>query len=75
MEKGANRLIGAIGTLLGDYVFRSIFGIFSKKAFKKIFKNLLKKLCTILLRFVLKVLQKICHFQSFPSPFTSSFTI
>jgi len=75
MEEGSNKLIGAIGTLLADCVLRSIFGIFSKTKFKKIFKNILKKLCTILLRFVLKVLQKICHFQSFPSPFTSSFTI
>jgi hypothetical protein len=71
---GASRLIRANGAPLDDYFLQNIFRIFSEKVFKKVFKNISKLLCIILLSFVLNFFPKICHFQSFPSQFTSLFT-
>jgi hypothetical protein len=61
---GANGLIGAIGAPLCDF----LGGIFLKISIK-VFKKSLN------FSFTCKILSQICHFQSFPSPFTSPFFI
>jgi hypothetical protein len=67
----ANKLIGATSVVLGDYFLENILGIFSKNSSKKSLQISLYyfvKVCV-------KNLPKICHFQSFPSPFTSPFIV
>jgi hypothetical protein len=44
---GANKLIGATGTPLGDCFLSIILGIFLGKVFKNFLKIFLKNICTI----------------------------
>jgi hypothetical protein len=74
---GANGLIGAIGTPLGDCFLGNILG----KSFQKSLKFILKISLYYFIKFCVKKLPKVCHFQSFPSPLllktmvTSFFTL
>jgi hypothetical protein len=61
----ASGLIRATGAPLGDCFLWNIFEIFLEKS-SKILLYYFVKVCV-------KFFPKICHFQSFPSPFTSLF--
>ncbi len=63
-----NGLIGAANAPLGDYFLGNILEIFLEKVFKKKFKIYIFK-CHYFVNICVKHLAKICHFQSFPSPF------
>jgi hypothetical protein len=58
---------------LSDY-FLGIFLKYSQKILQKIIKNIFKKELYYFVKVCAKTFPKICHFQSFPRPFTSLFT-
>jgi hypothetical protein len=62
---GANGLIGATSTPLGDCFLGNILGKSLEKSLKFIFKNSLYHF----IKFFVNFFPKLCHFQSFPSPF------
>ncbi len=70
---GTNGLIGVIVAPLGDCLLGNKLGIVSKRIFKKIF-TFKKKSLYYFVKVCVKNLSRICHFQSFPNPFTSFFT-